>query len=261
MTRTFSFSDVNVLWMREVVQFFRRPVRLVSLMIQPLLFLFLFGFGLRAAFDVQVEGFDYVLFIIPGLIGQRMITTASRGGMSVMRDRQGGFLKEVLVAPVSRTAVLLGLALGHVTRSLFQGAMLLAVGLWFGMRFGGDVLAPLRVLGIFAAMLLMGLAIVHLSFAIAWRMDDPQLYATVSAWLVLPLFLLSGGLFPVSGLPWWLGWPIRLNPLTYAVDAMRSLALGPGAAHFPLWLDFVAIGGFFALATLVAVRVMREAYD
>jgi ABC-2 type transport system permease protein len=250
-------TDAFILGWREVVQFFRRPARLVSFFLQPLLFLGLFAFGIKATLRPQVDGYDYVLFVIPGLVGQRLVTTASRGGMGLIRDRHGGFLKEVLVAPVSRSAVLIGLSAGHVFRSVLQGIFLLLIGVSLGLAFGGGAFAPLNFVLCVLVMSAMGLAIVMLSMALAWRMDDAQNFMLFANYLTMPLFLLSGALYPLGRLPAWLAVPVKLNPLTYAVDASRSLALGPGAGHFPLYLDILVVVGFFFLALGLGLRVMR----
>lgn len=249
--------DAYLLGARETIQFFRRPTRLISFVLQPLMFLFLFGFGIKATLRPEVDGFDYVLFIIPGLVGQRMITTASRGGMGLIRDRHGGFLKEVLVAPVSRSAVLVGLSVGHVLRTVLQGMLLLLIGVWVGLRFGGGSFAPVNFLIVVAITFLMGLSIVMLSMALAWKMDDQQNFALISTYLTFPLFLLSGALYPLGRLPAWLGIPVKLNPLTYAVDAMRYFALAPEAGHFPIVYDLMVVVGFALLSLGVGLHVMK----
>lgn len=250
-------ADSYLLAKRETVQFFRRPVRLVSFFLQPLMFLFFFGFGIRAALRPDVGGIDYVVFIIPGLVGQRLITTAARGGMGLIRDRHGGFLKEVLVAPVDRAAVLMGLSMGHVIRSVLQGVLLLAIGVSVGLHFGGTAAAPLNFLMTIVVMTTMGLSIVMLSMAVAWKMDDQQNFGVVTTYLTFPLFLLSGALYPVSRLPAFLSIPVKLNPLTYAVDAMRYFAIGPHASNIPIVIDVMVITGFFLAALGFGMRILR----
>lgn len=252
-----TIADAWLLAAREIAQFFRRPARLVTTFIQPLLFLALLGFGVKAALRPDVGGFDYVAFIIPGLVGQRMLTTASRGGMGLIRDRHAGFLKEVLVAPVKRSSILVGLSVGHVFRSIFQGTLLLLIGWWFGIQYGGGANAALNFVLVLVIMLLMGTAIVMLSMAIAWKSDDPQNFSLATTYLVLPLFLLSGALYPPTRLPAWLAVPMKLNPLTYCVDAIRHLALGPEASYFPLLNSFGVMIGLFLVAMGVGLNVMR----
>lgn len=257
MTRFATVGDAYLLMMREVTQFFRRPTRLLSFVLQPLLFLALFGFGIKAALRPDVGGFDYVHFILPGIAAQRMLMSASRGGMGLIRDRNGGFLKSVLVAPVSRISVLLGLSSGHVFRSFLQAMMLLLIGVWMGLPFGGTSMAPLNFLMVLLIVAAMGLSIIMLSMALAWKMDDQQDFATVTGYLTMPLFLLSGALYRLDRLPAFLSIPVKLNPLTYGVDAMRHFALAPEAANWPIHLDLMAIAGFFLLSLSVGVHVMR----
>lgn len=253
-----SVNDAYLLARRETTQLFRRKARLIGLFVQPLLFLLVFGFLFDIALRPNADGWEYLAFLVPGLVGQRMITTASRGGMGLIRDRGGGFLKEVLVAPVSRTSVLMGLAFGQTIRAVIQGLFLILVGIAItdDLRFGGSWTSPLLILAALGIALMMGLAIVMLSMAVAWKMDDAQEFSLVATYLTWPLFFLSGAMYPLSRVPQWLKIPILFNPLSYAVDGMRQLGLGPRAAHFPLWLDILVVFAVFLLALSFALKVM-----
>lgn len=256
VTVTESIQDAYVLASREVMQFFRRPARFLSFIIQPLILLLIFGLAGRI-FRATPDGFPYVLFIIPGIIVQRLMTTASRGGMGLIRDRHGGFLREVLVAPVARGSILVGLSSGHVFRAGLQALLLLGAGVILGLRFGGGILAPVNLLICLAIVLSMGFAVVMLSMALAWKMDDQQNFSVVVAYATVPLFLLSGGLFSLNDVPVWLQIVLKLNPLTYVVDSLRYFALDPRAAHMPIAFDLLFLLGFLLVAFSVGLKVMR----
>lgn len=252
-----SWVEIRVLWAREVTQFFRRPLRVAGLLVGPLIWLFVFGFGVSRGLGVRVQGYDYVHFILPGIIGMILINSMSRGGMSILRDREAGFLREVLVAPVSRFSILLGVGLGRVTRALLQAMLIVAAGLFLGVNFGGGASAILSFAAMLGLIVLIGLALASLTIGLAWKMDDMQTYASVSAWAIFPLTLLSGGIYPIQRLPPWLGIPIHLNPLTYGIDSLRWAILGPGAANFPILLDLAVLVGFLLVSMAFGSRVMR----
>lgn len=253
---------VGLLCKREVVQFLRRPVKIASLFIQPLMWLFLFGFGVRRGLGVEVQGFDYVHFILPGILGMKLLYSSSRGGLSVLRDRQGGFLKEVFVSPVNRMSILLGVSLGVVARAVIQGMLLLTVGVLIGIRFGDTAFEIVgTILAVILLMTAVGLGLVMIAIAVAWTADDALTYASASNFVIFPLFLLSGAIYPISRLPTWLSIPIRLNPLTYGVDALRQVILGPTAGAFPLMYDVMVIVGFLMVALSLGARYLRRSAD
>jgi len=247
---------VQQLWVRELKQMFRRPSRMLGFLMQPLMWLFLFGFGVGKGLGVTVNGTPYILFILPGILGMKLLYGSSRAGMSVLRDRQGGFLKEVFVAPVRRTSILVGVALGQVSRTLIQGLFLIGAGYLMGLRMGlGQLLLLLLV------MALVGAALVMVGIALAWYSDDPATFATASNFVILPLFLLSGSLFDVSKLPTWFGVLVKLNPLTYCVDALRQIALGPSFANFPLVLDVLIVFGWLLIGLSAGSLILRRASE
>ncbi len=254
-----TLGDVRVLWAREMMQFYRRPLQVLSLLVGPLIWLFLFGVGIRASISSRtVNGFDYLHYILPGILGMILLNSSSRGGMSILRDREAGFLREVLVAPVSRFAILMGVGLGRVTRSLIQGALMITVGLFLGVNFGGSANAIASFVLAFVFLAIIGMSLVSLTIALAWKMGDIQSYAALTAWAVFPLTLMSGGVYPITGLPAWLALPIHLNPLTYGIDALRWAILGAKAATFPIAFDVAIMLGFCMTTMALGSIVMRK---
>jgi ABC-2 type transport system permease protein len=256
-----SLGDVAVLWRREVAKFVRPPARTLILLLTPLMWLLVFGIGLQRGLGAKVNGLDYVHFILPGLIGMNLLTSSARGGNSILRDKEWGFLKEVLVAPVPRSHILLGIGLGVVSRSAVQAALLMLAGAAIGVNYGATVAAAAQAIALtFGFLFLLGLGLVGLTIGLAWRLDDLQSYSAASNAVVFPLTLLSGALFPVQNLPWWLDAPIHANPITYGVDALRQAMLGADAVrpHFDLLLDVGVLLAFLAATLTFAGLSMRR---
>ena len=247
---------IQQLWLREMKQMVRRPARIVGLLMQPLIWLFIFGLGVGTALNITIQGLPYILFILPGILGMKMVQSASRAGIGILRDRQAGFLKEVFVAPVRRMTILFGVAAGQVSRAVIQGMLLIAAGFLLGLR-----VSPWQLLLLILVMTLVGFALVMLGIALAWVSEDATTFGTASNFIVFPMFLLSGGLYQASKLPAWMAIPIRLNPLTYAVDAMRQIALGEQFAHFPLYLDLMVLTALVLIGLSAGSIVLRRAAD
>ena len=251
------------LWWREQVRFFRQGSRVFGAFIQPLMFWALFGSGLRASFRPPVGGgqMGYLEYFFPGTVVMILLFTAIFSTISVIEDRKEGFLQGVLVAPVPRSAVVLGKVLGGTTLAVLQGTLLLALAPLAGIH-----LTALTFAEAVALQLLVAFALTALSFCIAWRMDSTQGFHAIMTVFLLPLWLLSGSFFPAKGVPWWLAILMKVNPLTYGVAAMRQI-LYPGdllqAADLPSLGISLAVTLAFALATfgtasLLARRRGRE---
>ncbi|MHB8660963.1 MAG: ABC transporter permease [Minisyncoccota bacterium] len=239
---------IYIMWLREVKRFIRSKSRIVGALGQPVLFLIALGYGLGPVFAKAGQG-NYLEFIAPGIIGMSIIFTAIFNGMQVIWDRQFGFLKETMVAPVSRLSIMFGRTLGGATVSTTQGALVLAIATVAGFR-------PVSLVGILPAlvvMLLIALLFSALGIMVASQLKDMQGFQLIMNFLVMPLFFLSGALFPLSSVPSALLLVVRLDPLSYGVDALRYFLIG--AATFPLVLDlgvlaavtaiFLALGSYF----------------
>jgi len=226
------------LWLREVKRYLRNRTRIVSSFMQPLLWLVIFGSGVR--FSGDIGGLTYQQFIFPGIIGQTLLFTAMFMGISVIWDKEFGFMKEILVAPISRFSIFMGKMIGDSTDAVLQGVIVFFLGFILGVPIN-----LVMFLAILPIMLLTTFGLVSIGLTIASYITDLESFGVIQSFINLPLFFLSGALFPLQGLPEWLQVASRLNPLTYGVDALRTVILG-GAwqSIYPLWMDLAIIGGF-----------------
>lgn len=211
-------NAIYILWLRQIKRHFRSKSRLIGSLAQPLLFLLALGYGFGPIFQKAGEG-NYLEFLAPGIIGMSIIFSATFSGMELIWDRQFGFLKETLVAPISRFNIMLGRTLGGATVATTQGILVLLMSLAAGFR-------PISYLNIFFAisiMLLVSLLFTALGTAIASHLEDMQGFHLIVNFLVMPLFFLSGALFPLEDLPKTIVSLAKINPLTYGVDALRNI--------------------------------------
>lgn len=254
-----AFLPVVTLWWREVVRFCRQRSRVVGAFAQPVLFWLLLGGGLGASFQPPgaSPGTGYLEYFYPGTIALVVLFTAIFATISTVEDRQRGFLQGVLVAPVPRASIVLGQALGGTTLALGQGLLLLLLAPLLGIP-----LSIPSVLAVVGVMFFMGFGLTSLGLVIAWRMDSTQGFHAIMNLILIPLWLLSGAFFPAAGVPPWLAWAMRLDPLTYSVAALRrTLYLGNAAAAGtvpPLAASLVITVLFALLAFLAATGVARR---
>ena len=190
----------------------------MSAIAQPLIFWLLLGGGLNASFNPPgvPEGTSYIEYFYPGIITLALLFTTIFATISIVQDRREGFLQGVLVAPVARSVIVLGQALGGTTLALFQAVLLL-----FLAPIVGVPLSPLSVFAALGVMLILSLGLTNLGLMIAWRMDSTQGFHAIMNLILIPIWLLSGAFFPASGVPILLEWTMKLNPLTYGVAALR----------------------------------------
>ena len=188
------------------------------MLIQPLLFLFVLGTGLQTLASASTDGVDLKTFIFPGVICMALVFSAMFNAISLVMDREFGFLREMLVAPVRRSSIVVGKCLGGATVATFQGVILLALAGFVDVPYD-----PVLLLGLFGLQLLIAFTVSAFGVMVAVRIKQIQTFTTVMQMIVMPLFFLSGALYPVTGLPTWLEVLTRLNPLTYGVDSMRRL--------------------------------------
>ncbi|WP_174590751.1 ABC transporter permease [Methanocella conradii] len=216
---------IYALWLREVKRYSRERTRLVSSLTQPLLWLVIFGTGLGSA--IGIPGLNYQQFIFPGIIGQTMLFTAMFMGISVIWDRQFGFMKEILVAPVSRISIFMGKVLGVATDSLIQGIIIFAFGFLLAAPLHLS-LEPSMFFKSIPVMVIITIGLVCIGLTLASLMNNLENFGAIMTFVNLPMFFLSGALFPVTRIPEWLKWAFYVNPLTYGVDTLRSIMLGSG---------------------------------
>ncbi len=239
------WNTIYIVWLRELIRYIRQRSRLYGSIVRPILWLFILGMGLRPSFQ-SVQGFNYTQYIFPGIIAMTLIFTSIQSAISIIWDREFGFLKEILVAPVPRTAIALGKAFAGSTLSVMQGVLILI--------FAPLVKVPIiwyRILILIPVMFLISFALVGIGIVIASRMTSFEGFGTIMNFLVMPMFFLSGAMFPVSGLPPWLKTVIVINPLSYGVDLLRTIVLG--ISTFPIVLDCGFLLAFGMVAIFFAI--------
>jgi ABC-2 type transport system permease protein len=237
---------IYILWLREMKRTWRAKSRVIGTLIMPLFFLAFLGFGFRRAVIPGIPAeVNYGSFLTPGIIGMTMLFTSMFAGISVLWDKEFGFLKEIMVTPVSRTSIVLGRIAGGATSSLVQGTMILLLSTLLGFKIP-------NIASFFLALVLMCLisfTFIGLGLIFASRMKDIQGFSLIMNFVIFPLFFLSGALYPLDELPRWLNILAYLDPLTYGVDGLRAVLLG--ASKFSLLLDF----GVIAIACVFLVML------
>jgi ABC-2 type transport system permease protein len=231
---------IYILWLREMKRYFRSPAQIVAALGQPMLYLLALGFGLGPVFAKSGHG-SYVQFLAPGVIGMTLLFSGAFSGIGLIWDKQFGFLKETLVAPVPRMQVMIGRTLGNATVATMQGCLVLIACVIVGFR-------PSTLLTIPAVLLTMALiATVFCAFGttIGSRLESMQAFPLVMNFLMMPLFFLSGALYPLDGLPFALQAVTTVNPLSYGVDGLRDMLIG--VTHFGWSLDIAVLAGVAAV--------------
>jgi len=287
-----SFTGIYIVWFRDIKRFWRDTPRRVGAFIQPLIYLFLLGTGLQAAFKVFGGGnVKYVKFMFPGILAMTVLFTAVFSAISILWDREFGFLKEVLVSPVPRTSVAVGKIFGGATQAMIQAAILLAL-MFFPFMYGFSFETLWKALLLLPLTLLLAAGMTAIGVAISANMKSMEGFPMVMNLFLLPLFFLSGAMFPLQGLPGWMTFLTRVNPLSYGVDMLRGIALKgvtvssstnaiskipasvvnsiPPQARteiaklipqmpklqvqvYPLWLDITVVFGFAVIGVAIAI--------
>ncbi|MEO7190920.1 MAG: ABC transporter permease [Vicinamibacterales bacterium] len=236
-------SAIYILWLRELKRYVRSRAQMVASLGQPLLYLLVLGFGLGPVFQKAGQG-SYLQFVAPGVVGMSVLFTSIFSGIGLLWDRQFGFLKETLVAPVPRLHIMVGRTLGGASVAMIQGCLVLVVSLMAGFRPVSMLMLPLALL----FMALICIVFAALGTAIGSTLQNMQGFQLIMNFLVMPIFFLSGALFPLTNLPLALKIATRLDPLTYGIDGLRGAFLG--AAAFGVATDaavLVVIGTVFMM--------------
>lgn len=248
---------IYTLWLRDVIRLWRDRIRLIGSFVQPLLFLFILGGGLSPRLGaikqgVQGGGLGYQSFLFPGIVGMSVLFTASFAGVAIVWDREVGFLKEVLVAPLSRTAVVIGKILGGATNSVVQGGMILVLYPFFHLS-----PSPGHLIAAFSVMLLIGLTQTAVGILLGVRMTSSQGFMVLMNFIILPLFFLSGALYPLDRLPHWLAFTSRLDPMTYGVDLLRNTLTG--VHYYSVATDLATLILFLTAMSILSVHLFNKA--
>ncbi|MGH8984387.1 MAG: ABC transporter permease [Acidimicrobiia bacterium] len=256
-----NLGTIAMVWQREMIRFFRMPSRIITGLAQPLLFLFVLGAGIDPLVGASTTGgVDYQEFIFPGVIAMSILFSSLFSAISIVWDREFGFLREMLVAPVSRTALVLGKAVGGGSIAVVQGLILLLAAPLVGVT-----LSPLEFVAMFGLLLLLAFALNAFGIVIASRMQRMEGFQMVMTLVVNPMLFLSGAIFPTDGLPTWLTVLTRLNPATYGVDPIRRVMLGSDAVPLtwgdwvvPIWLEVVIVFSLGTAMLAIAVQSFRK---
>jgi ABC-2 type transport system permease protein len=237
-------GTIYILWLRQLKRYMRSHSRIVGSLGQPLLFLIALGYGFGPIFQKAGQG-NYLEFLAPGVIAMTILFTSIFSGIEIIWDRQFGFLKETLVAPASRLDIMIGRTLGGATVATIQGIIVLLISIVAGFRPTNYVLLPVAIL----IMALIALLFTGLGTAIASLLEDMQGFQMIMNFLVMPLFFLSGALFPLQGLPELIILFSSLNPLSYGVDGLRGALVGQ--IYFGFGIDFVVLAGVSVLFLVI----------
>lgn len=239
---------IYILWLRQVKRFFRAKSRIIGAVGQPLLFLLALGYGIGSIYAKAGQG-NYIEFLVPGIMAQTVLFSAMFFGAMIMFDKQFGFLKETLVAPVSRFRIMFGGALGGATTATLQGLIVFLISLFLGFHPAHWALVPVAVV----ILGLLAVAIASFSSGIGSFVQDMQGFQAINQFLVFPLYFLSGALYPLEHAPDWLRIIAECNPMSYAVDALRDVLIGQ--SHFGLAKDMAVLGvTVIVLVTFSAYR-------
>ena len=236
-------STIYILWLRQIKRYSRSRARIVGSLGQPLLFLVALGFGFGPIY-AKAGGGNYIQFLAPGIIAMSILFTAVFSGIEIIWDKQFGFLKETLVAPVRRINIMIGRTLGGATVALGQGAVVLILASLVGFRIENYSYLPIAIIFMF----LIALFFTGLGTAIASLLEDMQGFQLIMNFLVMPIFFLSGALFPLDNLPKAINVVAAVNPLSYGVDGLRGAFISE--THFGFSLDFMVL---FAITFLILI--------
>ena len=245
---TLSFNAIYIIWLREMVRFFRAKSRVIASLAMPFFFLIFLGLGFNAAVEFSdiPPGIAYIDFLAPGIIGMTLLFDSIGSGLFVIWDKQFGFLKEIMVAPVDRFSIVAGKILGGVTTALMQGVLILLIASAIGVKFTGLT----GFLSSIVFMVLIAVSFVALGLVFASKIEDMQGFQLITRLFAFPVFLLSGAFFPPDNLPVWLQYLTYINPLTYGVDGLRYCLIG--ITHFSVTLDVLVLVCFSTLMIILS---------
>ncbi len=244
-------SVIYILWLRQIKRYLRSRSRIIGSLGQPLLFLVALGFGFGPIYE-QAGGGNYIQFLAPGVITMGILFTAIFSGIEIIWDRQFGFLKETLVAPVSRLQIMFGRTLGGATVAVIQGIIVFLMTLAVGFRPEQWLFLPFALF----VMFLIAILFTALGTGIACLLEDFQGFQLIMNFLVMPLFFLSGALFPLEGLPFAIAIISRIDPLTYGVDALRGTLTG--SAHFGVGVDVLILSIIAMLFLIIGSKLFAR---
>jgi ABC-2 type transport system permease protein len=266
-----TWGDIYTIWLREMKRQIRSRSRIIASLAQPILWLVLFGtafdnmFSAGAPGDAAANGgvpgaqaLNFISFFTPGIVAMTVLFGSVFAGIGVIFDREFGFLKEILVAPVSRTSIVFGKALGGATTAVLSGVAILGLSTLIGAEFTPDINWVLAAVLAVVTVVLTSLAFVNMGIAFASKIQNFEGFQMVMNFLVMPMFFMSGAFYQIQLMPAWLQAGTYVNPLFYGVDALRYCFNGSEAAALPLWQDLTVLFGFMVFTTIVGTYLFRR---
>ncbi len=246
-------TAIYVLWLREMKRFVRAKSRVIGTLAMPLFFLAFLGLGFT---KMNVPGMskdiDYIHFLVPGIIGMTMLFTSMFAGISVLWDREFGFLKEIMVTPVNRVSIVLGRIVGGTTTALIQGILILGISVLMGFKITGIT----SFLSSIVFMFLIAVTFIGLGLIFASKMKDIHGFSLIMNFVIFPLFFLSGALFPLENLPVWIRYISYIDPLTYGVDGLRGVLIG--VFSLPIVSNLIILIGFSLVMVLLGAYFFEK---
>jgi ABC-2 type transport system permease protein len=252
-TKSIYGTAIYVLWLREMKRFVRAKSRIIGTLAMPLFFLAFLGMGFnRASLPGIPEGINYIQFLIPGIIGMTMLFTSMFAGISVLWDREFGFLKEIMVTPVNRVSIVLGRIAGGATTGLIQGILILGISMIMGFKISGIF----SFLASIIFMFLIAITFIGLGLIFASKMKDIQGFSLIINFVIFPLFFLSGAVYPLSNLPDPVRYISYIDPLTFGVDGLRGALVG--ASSLPVISDLIILIGFSSVMVFLGAYFFEK---
>jgi len=249
------FHSIQVIAYREFLRFVQDRMRMISSFSMPVLFLIIFGAGFGKLIGQMMPGVDYIQFMYPGIVAMTVLMTSIMSGVSIVWDREFGFLKEVLVSPLNRSGILLGKAVGGAGIAIVQGLIMLVIAPFVGVSLSWGI-----VLGLIPLIIILSLSLSALGLLIGARMRSQQGFQITMQLVIFPMMFLSGIFFPLSGVATWLEVLSKINPVTYAIDAIRQVFLGTHAAGvvifghtMGIWESALLVAGVGAILLIAAI--------
>ncbi len=250
------FLGIYTIWLRDVKRYYRDKPRIIGSFAQPVLFLLVLGTGLASSFAFfgSARGDDYLNFMFPGIVGMTILFASFFGAMSIVWDREFGFLKEVLVSPISRTSIVAGKILGGSTVAIMQGTIILL----FSPLLNNPILL-MDIIKSFGLMFLLAVTISSLGIILASIIKTMQGFQVITNFLLMPMFFLSSAIFPLLDAPRWMIFLSKINPLTYGIDAIRYVMLRDASMQFfPLWLNIVVLCSVSVLMSITGTLLFHR---
>ncbi|MHA1339249.1 MAG: ABC transporter permease [Promethearchaeota archaeon] len=240
-----------VIWYRELLKWTRKRIELMASLMQPIFWLLIFGSGLGVSM-ADIPGNDFLKYLAPGVICQTILFSAFFNGVSILMDKEFGFLKEILVSPVKRRTILLGKLFGGSTIAFIQGSITFILAIILGVNFT----SLSNILLGFLMMFVISLTFMSMGLVIATKIKEIESFQKLSRFTTMPMWFLSGGFYPMANIPIWLKFLVHINPLTYGVDLMRTLLIN--VSQIPIWIDLIVLFGFIGIMLVLGTKMFNK---